>query len=261
MSEPIDTPEWFVSTAPDAVEGPLPAGHLREMAATGRLRSTDAVRHQAWSAWFPASEVALTLGIASFSTAAPVAPTSRAAFAPAEPVVPLIIADAVRTTPPSVSVAQPTYPAECHDSSTDASTITASQRFASWAIDAGVLFVGALIVNAILPNVITAVVMFGAYAAYTVLLPVKNRATIGHVAMGFRVQPTEGTHLDPIALATRYSVVLLLSLPCLVGTVLSAISMTAHSRSQAWHDVASGTTLVRVKPFQFGRSPIDPVQS
>jgi uncharacterized RDD family membrane protein YckC len=254
MSELVDPPEWFVSTAPGVVDGPLSAGRLRELAATGRLRPTDAVRHQTWSAWFPATDVSKTVGIAAFGSAAPDANPSQAAIRIAEP--PQSPASYDSSLPSPLSAVAPADSLANIDL-LRAAAITAPQRFTSWAIDAAILCLGALFVNAVLPNVVTAVVMFAGYAAYTVLLPMKSRATVGHIVMGFRVQPIEGTKVDPIALATRYSIVLLLSVPCLAGTLLSAISMTAHARAQAWHDVASGTTLVRVKPFQFGHISIE----
>ena len=49
-------------------------------------------------------------------------------------------------------------------------------------------------------------------------------------------------------------VVLLLAAPCMVGAVCSVISMFAHDRAQAWHDVASVTRLVRARPWAMDRS-------
>jgi ABC-type sulfate/molybdate transport systems ATPase subunit len=49
--------------------------------------------------------------------------------------------------------------------------------------------------------------------------------------------------------------------PALVGLVVSAVSMFAHDSARAWHDVATGTNLVRARPWDFGRQPVQAAAS
>ena len=135
--------------------------------------------------------------------------------------------------------------------------VSAVQRIASWVIDAAVFAVVTLLLNAILPSVFATLVAFCALVGYLVVLPMKGFATAGHVAIGLRVRTIDRSDtIDWLALGTRAAVVMLLAAPCLIGVVCSGISMVNHDSARAWHDVASGTKLVKVKPFDFTREPI-----
>ena len=90
--------------------------------------------------------------------------------------------------------------------------VTAALRVASWAIDAAVLAVVALLLNAILPSVPATFLLFCAFVAYTVVLPMKGFATVGHIAIGLRVVRTDGEGpVDWLALGTRAAVLLILA--------------------------------------------------
>ena len=56
-------------------------------------------------------------------------------------------------------------------------------------------------------------------------------------------------------------VLLILAAPCLVGLVVSAVSMFAHDSARAWHDVATGTNLVRARPWDYSRQPVQAAAS
>ena len=139
-------------------------------------------------------------------------------------------------------------------------TVKPLQRVLSWTVDAIVFLLVVALWNKLTSNsVLSATLAFVSYAAYTVGLPAKGFATLGHMAVGLRVvpinEPNHNAYPDWVVFGARSTIFLLLAFPLLVGTVLSAITMFSHPTFKAWHDVATGTTMIKVAPWQFSRRP------
>ncbi len=132
--------------------------------------------------------------------------------------------------------------------------VSAQMRVASWGIDAVVVAAAMLLLNAVFPSVVATLFAFAAFCGYVVVLPMKGFSTFGHVLIGLRlVRSDEEAELDWLAVGTRAALLVILAAPCFVGLVCSTISMWAHDKARAWHDVATGTHLIRVKPGDFSR--------
>ena len=260
-------PSWYYCTNGSTTVGPVSLVHLQQLIGTGTVAAHHSVRHSTWDRWYPVREAAAQLGIAP-PGAQPAAPPPVAYEAAAPP-------GFGAAPPPGYGAPQQGYGPQGYGQQpmqgwapapapalTPTGAVTAALRVASWAIDAAVLAVVALLLNAILPSVPATFLLFCAFVAYTVVLPMKGFATVGHIAIGLRVVRTDGEGpVDWLALGTRAAGLLILAAPCLVGLVVSAVSMFAHDSARAWHDVATGTNLVRARPWDFGRQPVQAAAS
>lgn len=209
--------DWYYSITGTSV-GPVHVQEIRTLVTQGSIGAHHNVRHGTWSQWTTVREAAQQLGLPAGGHLAPAGSHTGARTA-------------------------------------TAGRVSATLRVASWAIDAIALGFVLLALNALLPTVVATFLAAAAFAAYTVWLPLKGIPRLGHLAIGLRVERLEpGEPMDWLCLATRAAVVLLLAAPCMVGAVCSVISMFAHDRAQAWHDVASGTRLVRARPWAMDRS-------
>jgi len=214
---------WYYSTN-GQVFGPVSLHQIHLLVRSGELALRNSVRHVSWVQWFTVEQASAQLRLS---------PPGPPAAAPPLPMSPIAAGPAANVV----------------------ASVSSAQRATSWIIDTVALGLFALAASAALPAVLAAFVQFAAFVGYMVWLPSKGFARLGHVVVGLRIVRSgdDAQPLDTLALATRAATLLLLAAPCLVGAVLSTISMFAHDRAQAWHDVASGTTVVKVKPWDFGR--------
>lgn len=133
------------------------------------------------------------------------------------------------------------------------SHLTAVHRLTSWAVDVSVLLLAAGLLVAVLPAVVATLLAFCAYLCYTVALPMKGYHTLGHIALGLRPVRVDSDSLGWLELGSRSALVLLLAAPCMVGMIGSTIAMLSRPDCRAWHDLGTGTTMAKVKPWDFSR--------
>ena len=259
----VHEPSWFYSINGGAPVGPVTLAHLQQLIASGHIAHHHSVRHDSWPRWCSIAEAATQLGLNQVSPQAPPPPPDGAAPPPPRPVgaapppgVPL---------PPGVPPppgAAPPPPGSTHAAArrlaptpvSSSGDVSAPMRVASWGIDAVVVAVAVLLLNSVLPSVIATLFAFAAFCGYVIVLPMKGFSTLGHVLIGLRlVRSDQEAQLDWLAVGTRAALLVILAAPCFVGLVFSTISMWAHDKARAWHDVATGTHLIRVKPGDFGR--------
>ena len=241
-------PSWFYSINGSPPVGPVTLAHLQQLVASGHIAQHHSVRHGSWPRWCSIAVAATQLGLNQAPPPqAPPPPTFAAAPPPPRP---------LGAAPPP-----PGYvpgPAQLLTSTSVASagTVTAQMRVASWGIDAVAIAAMVLLLNAVFPSVIATLFAFAAFCGYLVVLPMKGFSTLGHVLIGLRlVRSDQEAELDWLAVGTRAALLVILAAPCFVGLVCSTISMWAHDKARAWHDVATGTHLIKVKPGDFSRRP------
>lgn len=227
MSAHHDLPEWYYSAVAGTVSGPVPASALRAMLASGQLPASTQVRHSAWTSWFTVDAAASQLGMEA-------TPAQQRTFDPTASLV------RPTTMPYPATTSVPFNPVQA--STKDLTRL----RIVSWCIDGIALAAASLLLNAILPATFATLLLFVLFVAYTVVLPSRGFDTLGHAVTGIRVVTDRSDEpLTQLGLATRAALVLLLALPVLIGLALSAATMLQHQRVRAWHDVASGTSVVR----------------
>ena len=257
MSGHNEGPDWFYSTNGDVTLGPVSAADIRRLVESGSVDWSHSVRHKAWDRWYSIRESAGQLGLVASIFKAPSSDPTVPIERPAPhqvrlppPVAPL---EQNIATPQPAEVAA-TAPTESRLPTTPIGDVTPNQRVISWAIDCAALVIVTLLVDAIFPTVLAMVLTFASFIVYLVVAPLKGYDTLGHLIVGLRVVRRENDGAaDWLVLGTRAVVVLLLAAPCLLGSIASACSMFAHPRALAWHDAASGTTAIKVKPMQFAR--------
>lgn len=234
---------WYYSSN-GQVFGPVVLDDVHILVRSGQLGQQDSVRHVAWDRWFTVEHASVQLRLSPASP--PAAPPPPRPSATPPPPAPL----AGSPTPSPVPTA----------GSHGAAPVNSAQRLASWVIDVAAIGLFAFVVASALPGVLAAFVQCAAFFGYMVWLPLKGFARLGHVVVGLRVvrAADDARPLDLLTLGTRAATLVLLALPFFVGMVFSTLSMFAHDRAQAWHDVASGTTVVKVKPWDFGRATVRP---
>lgn len=214
---------WFYATDGRSI-GPVTVEAVRVLVGSGELSQQHSVRHATWDRWVTVEQAASRLGLSAGG-------------------------QLVAPPPPAASSSDV-------EASSIRGAVNAGQRVTSWAIDTVALVTCAVALNAMFPSVLAAPLLFVAFAAYTVWLPLRGYARLGHVVVGLRITRIADDEGPPdlLALVSRSATFLILAAPCLVGVVCSTISMFAHDKARAWHDVASGTTLVKVRAWDFSRA-------
>lgn len=254
---------WFYSTTGDTTSGPVPTRTVRELFGSGALALDHFVRHAGWDQWYSVRDCLPQLGldeprpviqpvdrpviqpVSQWESDQDAAPTAFiAASAPAS----------VPYAPPDTAVSPAPSPAPAATVA-DRRTVTPLHRLGSWAIDLAVLVLVSLLIETVLPNVFAMLVIVAAVVGYLAVLPAFGWHTLGHIALGLRVARADDEANDPfLVFGARTALIVMLSAPCLVGFVASACSMWRHQRVLSWHDVGTGTVMVRVAPMRFGRA-------
>lgn len=235
---PTSTPaEWYYSTT-GVSSGPVSLEELRRLVTSGQIRSDHHVRHAGWDTWWSVADSAAIIGV----DVAPPRPTSsRIDIAHVGQQVP-----GIEYQVPGASAGEST-------TSIAGEVATFGQRLTSWLVDGAVLTAVLVLANNAFASgpAWSTLFVVAVYIGYTFGLRHLGHDTLGHLLVGLRVRDAStGAPPSWLALATRSSIVVLLALPLLIGLAGSVIGAFAHPRTIAWHDVTSGTVVIKVPAHQ-----------